>query len=282
MNNKKLVAFILVTMLSIASFAHGYTYFWCYTSGDWDSAAVWGGTAPSPMVDGQALVYNGATLNVDKSEQGAWDCTIGYAGGNELGATINIASDITWTIHNSLMLADGAVGIINVYGTAQSSGLRMGLRTVGAGTINVYSGGTLKVGNGGWPINLGEVASANINLIGTGNMEILGDWNLNLYSGRGHIDIEAGQLKVLGDHRTELQTFINSGWITSHGGNSTHCYLAVTYVDGYTYVKTEGCTCSSYLPSDLNRDCYVDMLDLAFMSQNWLGCTIATDPNCVD
>jgi hypothetical protein len=284
MKNKKIVVSMLVAMLSLAGIAHAYTYFWCYNSGDWDAAAIWGGTAPSPSVEGQALVYNGATLVVNTSGQGAWDCTLGYAGGNDLGATVTINSDIIWTVHNSLMLADGAVGIINVYGTAQASGLRMGLRTVGEGTINVYSGGTLKVGYGGWPINIGEVASSNINLIGTGSMEIGGDggWYLNLNSGRGHIDIEAGQLKVLGDRRTELQNFINNGWITSRGGNSSHCYLIVTYVDGYTYVKTEGCTCTTYLPADLNHDCYVDMLDLAYMSQNWLDCTITTDANCVN
>jgi hypothetical protein len=34
-----------------------------------------------------------------------------------------------------------------------------------------------------------------------------------------------------------------------------------------------------FLPSDINHDCFVDLFDLALMTQNWLDCT-SPDPNC--
>lgn len=36
-----------------------------------------------------------------------------------------------------------------------------------------------------------------------------------------------------------------------------------------------------YLPSDLNRDCIIDLLDLVLMSQEWLLCTLPDQENCV-
>lgn len=291
MKNKMTIVLMLVMVLGLAGMAQAYTLSWCFTSGNWADAARWDAVKPLPTLDGQAIVYNGATLDVTTAGQGAWDAAIGYEPSVNpgVGVTVNVAAGIEFTINNSLMVGNGNTGTLNIYGTVLSKGIRV---TTGAsgdlpglrGTVNVYSGGLLKVGDGGWAITVGEgTAGGSINLKGTGSMEVGGDgaFHMNLNSGRGHIDIEAGQLKVLGNHQTALQTFVNNGWITSRGGSSEHCSLVVSYLDGYTYVKTTGCTCTTNLQADLNKDCYVDMSDLAFLAQNWLNCTVSTDPDCV-
>lgn len=38
--------------------------------------------------------------------------------------------------------------------------------------------------------------------------------------------------------------------------------------------------CESYLPGDINKDCYVNFIDIAAMSENWLNCNDAGNPNC--
>ena len=282
MKNKMIIVLALVAMLSLAGVAQAYTYSWCSSSGDWADPARWD-VMPSPTVAGCALIYNGAILNVTTNGQGTNDCALGYVPG---GATVNVAAGITWTCSGSLMLGhDGGTGVFNISGTVYANGnLRMSTNAVGGGTVNVDNGGTFIVGGtGGGAINIGEAAPASINLKGSGSMIVNGDggWHLEFYGGRGHIDIESGELKVLGNYVSALQTRVDSGWITSHGGGSPHCALAVSFLDGYTYVKTVGCVCTTYLPADVNHDCYVDMLDLALLAQNWLDCTVATDPACV-
>jgi hypothetical protein len=289
MSKKIKMVLAMVVMLGLAGSAQAYQLSWCISSGNWADPARWD-VMPSPTLDGDALIYNGAVLDVTTPGQGASNCAIGYP---QDGATVNVAAGIEWTVTNSLRVGYDykaspppsyiGTGVLNVYGTARSGGLRVSTSATSAGTINVYNGGTLKVGLGGWAINIGEGAPAAIYLKGNGSMEVEGDgnWNMNLNNGRGHIDIEAGQLKVLGDHRTELQSCVNNGWITSHGGYSPRCSLAVTLLGGYTYVKTTGCTCVTYLPADLNRDCYVDMRDIAMFAQGWMSCTNPADVNCV-
>jgi len=171
---------------------------------------------------------------------------------------------------------------LNVYGTVHSAGLIVSETATSNGTVNVFSGGTLNVGEGGWGINVGQAAPGRINLNDTGNMVIDGDggWHLNLYSGRGHIDIEAGQLKVKGDHRTELQSCANNGWISGYG---TAGNVVVAYDAGLnqTIVTADVVPPGlEELPGDINGDGYVNIEDFAAFAEDWLKCTATSDPNC--
>lgn len=38
--------------------------------------------------------------------------------------------------------------------------------------------------------------------------------------------------------------------------------------------------CTTTIPGDLNRDCYVDFRDFAVFTDNWLRCSHSTDPDC--
>jgi hypothetical protein len=221
MCKKVKVVLAMMAMLSLAGSTQAYTYSWCSSSGNWGDSARWD-IMPAPTQEGMALIYNGATLDVTTPGQGTWDCALGYAPG---GATVNIAAGIEWDVTNSLIVGhDGGVGVLNVYGTAHSSGLRVNTNDAGAGTVNVFNGGLLKVGYGGWAIDMGQgAAGGRINLNGNGSMIVDGDgnWHMEFYGGRGHIDIESGSLKVLGNWVGALQTRINNGWITGYDGTGT-------------------------------------------------------------
>lgn len=216
------VLLAMVAMLALVGTAQAYTYSWCYTSGDWADSAIWDVT-PAPTQQGMALLYNGAVVNVTTAGQGTWDLALGYAGGNEEGAIVNVAAGIEWVASGSSLIGHGSSGVLNVNGTASLAGLRMATSGTSTAVINVNNGGTLNVGVGGWAIGIGEAAPASINLNGSGNMVIGGDggWHLELYSGRGHIDIEAGSLKVLGNYVGPVQSRIDSGWITGYNGTGT-------------------------------------------------------------
>jgi hypothetical protein len=222
MGKKVKTVLVVLVMLSLAGSAHAYVYSWCSTSGDWGDSARWD-AMPSPAVEGQALIYNGAVLDVTTAGQGAWDCAIGYDTG---GGTVNIPAGIKWDVSTNLMVGHGNTGVLNVNGTARSGGLQVttGVSSTTSGTVNVNSGGLLKVGLGGWAIGIGQGAAGGcINLNGSGSMVIDGDggWHLDLYGGRGHIDIESGSLKVVGDRRTELQGYVDNGWITGYDNTGT-------------------------------------------------------------
>jgi hypothetical protein len=234
MSNRVKFVLAMVLMLGLAGSARAYTYSWCSSSGDWGDSARWD-VMPSPTLEGCALIYNGAVLDVTTQGQGSWDCALGYAPG---GATVNIAAGIEWDVASSGMVGHGGTGVLNVNGTAHFAGLRV---TSGAadslGTINVNNGGLLKAGLGGWAVEMGEgAAGGRINLNGNGSMIVDGDggWHLEFYSGRGHIDIEGGSLKVLGNWVGPIQTRINNGWITGYDGTGT--VNAATFDGTYTVV----------------------------------------------
>ena len=45
--------------------------------------------------------------------------------------------------------------------------------------------------------------------------------------------------------------------------------------------EVSGLLCSTFLPQDLNQDCYVNMLDFAMFATGWLSCTNPRDPTCI-
>ena len=282
MKNKITIVLLLIVLLSFSGMVQA-GLFWSAGSGDWATGSSWD-VGTKPVAGDQAIILWNHTITVTGNE---------YAGLIDLGyvanGTLNIAAGgslTTETMHVG-QTAEGnfEVGTLNVYGTAYAEQLFVANeRANGRGVLNVYSGGVMTAG--AWHCNIGntgtqEGAGGRVNLKGTGSMNVNTTSDGILMTANGHIDIEAGQLKVLGDYQSQLQGYINAGLITSNGGNSSHCYPVVSYLDGYTYVKTEGCTCVTFLPADLNRDCYVDMLDLAFLAQNWLDCTNPADSNCV-
>ena len=217
---------VLVVMLCLAGSAGAYTYSWCSSSGNWGDSARWD-VKPSPALVGCALIYNGAVLNVTYPGQGAWDCALGYTPG---GATVNIDAGIEWQVANSGMVGHGATGVLNVYGTAYFSGLRVSTSAASSGTINVYDSGSLEIDGGA---AIGEAGTARVNLRGSAVMFVEGTLTM---TAAGRIDIADGFLEVAGNQVAQLTTYKNDGWITAYGGTGT--VNTPTYSAGYTTVTT--------------------------------------------
>jgi len=296
----------MVVMLNLAGSARAdYTpYFWGNTSGDWASPGTWanhwepvppGHHIPSPEAryDGNgvpiqgyediAITIGGVTINVTTDGQG---CVQLYQGYHVGVTTLNIAAgkhlQVTMTAQVGLgndASPEIATGILNVYGSFYCKKLFVPNSKTDTGIINIYAGGSVDVNEWGCDVGFADAnafdATGTVNFKG-GIMTIQGALVINL---KGLINIEAGTLKVFGDVRTQLQGYVDNGRITSFGGVSPLCFPVVSFLDGYTYVKTR--TCVTYLPADLNQDCYVDTLDFAMMAAHWLDCTEPTDSNCV-
>jgi hypothetical protein len=279
MSKKIKIVLAMVVMLSLAGSAQAaVNYFWGNASGDWAATSgVWGEhpvccTVPSPTsIDHDiAITIGTVTIDVTTAGQGAIDLMGGYHTGN---GVINIHPGIYWQITGYGQIGCGndadtdvASLVLNVYGTASFGQLVVNNSKFDAGTVNVYDGGSVVAGT----CTVGFVDSnvtGTINLKKSGSMTVNGPLTMNP---KGHIDIETGQLKVSGDYRTQLQGYVNNGWITSYGEASPRCFPVVSLLGGYTYVKTGGCTCVTYLPADINHDCYVDMLDIEVLAENWL------------
>ena len=280
MRQKNIFVIAMVVMLSLAGIVQAVTI-WGAASGDWGSLSSWRDPKQIPVAGDQAIPFNGQIVDVTNA-QGCGTLNIGYV----YNATVNVAAsgNLTVTTLHVGQTAEGnlEVGTMNVNGIVTAQTLYVANeRANGRGVLNVYNSGLLTV-NGVF-----NVSNSGTNLPGAGgtiNLKggiLVGESGLGVViNQQGHIDIEAGTLKLKGDQRSQIQGYINNGWITSHNG-SPHCSPVVSYLDGYTYVKTTGCTCTTYLPADLNHDCYVDMLDLASLAQHWLTCTVPTDSNCV-
>jgi hypothetical protein len=245
MSKKVKILLAMVVMLGLAGSAQAYQYSWCISSGDWDGPGTWD-VKPAATLAGEAFIYNGAVLDVTTPGNGAFHLAIGYP---QDSATVNIAAGIDWTVSYSLRLGIDygpgytGTGTLNVNGTANVGYMSMSTTATSASVLNVNSGGKLNiVGNvvNGYAASasVGVAAPGRINLNGTGNMVIddgIGSWDLELNSGRGHIDIEAGSLKMLGDWRTNLAGYIASGWITGYDGTGT--VLAPVLEGNYTIVR---------------------------------------------
>ena len=286
---------ILILVLSLAGMAQAGDLYWGNASGDWSSANTWAETpayrdVPSPIYvagDPQwqdiAITIGDVTINVTTDGQGAVDLMGGYHTGNGI---LNVAAGKHLQITHTAQVGCGndadafiASLTVNVYGSFFSEQLRVGDSLMDSGIVNVYDGGSLDVGTGGCTVGKysATTGTGKINLIG-GTMTVSSAVTINP---KGLINIEKGQLKVIGDKRTTLQGYINDGKITSFGGKFWRCVPKVTYESGWTYVRTSGgCVCESYPEGDFNHDCYVDFADLSFLADSWLDCTNPADANC--
>ena len=282
---------VLIVILSFIDCARAdYPYFWSTASGDWSANTTWDMGFP-PLPDGHpehgdydyALIIGGVTLNVTSDGQGSADCALGYSNGSNI---VNVAAGKHLQINHALDVGIGdsasmVTGTLNLAesATAFCERLQMGIGGAGcSGVINIENGATLVVNSWGGDI-VGHAGTGVVNMHGTGSMEFRSGTGLTIGTG-SRIDIEKGQLKVMGDWHTKLQGYIDDGRITSNDGYSPHCFPVVSFLDGYTYVKTDGCTCAAYLPADLNRDCYVDLPDFVLLADNWLDCANPLDANC--
>ena len=241
-----------------------YYWNWGY-AGNWDSNAIWvapaegnpNGIIPTPIQSNgnqcMLLSLNTSLITVTAAGgatgQGACDLLVGYIWGGVV--TLRIDAGVDFTVRNYLTIGYasnagvGAKGVVDLYGTAHSQALHFaGADVNSTGTLNIYDGATYTLGAGGcligatWPPSYTVCGTGFINMTGTGSMVINGNPTGAIeMTSKGHIDIEGGALKVLGDYQTLLQGYVNNGWITGYDGDGTINVALGTGADaGYTVV----------------------------------------------
>ncbi|MEN6386252.1 MAG: PEP-CTERM sorting domain-containing protein [Phycisphaerales bacterium] len=222
MNMKLKVALVMIMMsLAVSSQAGGL--YWSANSGDWASGSSWD-VGSKPGAGDQALVLWDHTITVTGNEQ-AGTVNLGYVANGWLniaaGGSLNVGTmHVGQTDEGNL-----EVGTMNVNGTVTAQTLYVAFeRNNGRGVLNVNNGGLVTVNEGFYmsTTNTTEVdAFARINLNGNGS--IISNWGyaVQLQNAKAHIDLEAGFLKFKGDQRAQIETYINSGWLTAYDGNGT-------------------------------------------------------------
>ena len=224
------IVLVLAAILNLVGFVHADVYFFSVASGNWATGSIWNqGYSPSAdnMNPHHALLAH--TVDVT-SDQGSGHLSIGYGG----QATVNVVAGADLLVDGILFLGhvSGDTGILNLYGTAYAKQMNVGHAAGATGRVNIYDSGYIEIGSSG--CNVGTTGSGFINLRGNGSMIVDGTFTMGATPSVSKIDIQTGQLSVLGDHRTQLQGYINNGRIVAYSGAGT--VNAPTYSGGYTTV----------------------------------------------
>jgi alpha-galactosidase len=289
MSKKIKMVLVLAAMLSLAGAVQAGD--WVSVSsktGDWFTVAWDSGHAPPGNTDTALIIDSTITLPSPGITGSLDNLYVGFVLSSTL--TVNAGANLSVTFTESVAKQGGVTGVLNLYGTNYGGWLRVGNEEANSmGTVNVYSGGLLTTGNVLTGCDIGFASGTGygkVNLKGTGSMNVGGGSGLNIYA-TGHLDMEAGKLRVAGNQITQLADYIASGKITGYGGAGTvNAPVLGTGPDaGYTVVTANGLppTCASqgvYLPADLNHDCYVNFADLMLFVEDWLKCNDSLDPMC--
>jgi hypothetical protein len=213
MSKKMVYVGVVALLLGFMSVAQAEWKSISSQTGNWDEVA-WDTPGPAGTGDFAALIDSHLDLTTAKVNLD--NLSVGFA----VDSSLNVLSpggsaSVVW----SLMVGhNGGVGTLNLYGSNVSGGwVRIGNNEAGArGIANVYSGGKLSSGNIGEGFGIGnDTGYGYVNLIGTGSMDVTA-LSLNIYA-TGHLDIEAGKLRVIGDQVAAMQAYIASGKITGYG-----------------------------------------------------------------
>ncbi len=140
--------------------------------------------------------------------------------GSDAGAALTVDGG-TLTVYNWVPVADGPgrIGTLNVISGAMTVvGDDISVGREGEGTLNM-TGGTITVGN----LRIGDRATGTgiVNLDG-GTIIINSNLRMRIESGSvGTMDVKAGTMIIDGDALSDVQGFIDNGWITAYNGNGT-------------------------------------------------------------
>jgi hypothetical protein len=286
---------LLLSVLSVAQASEADPYEWCrYQTGDWDTV-YWeydefpGQPAPPAGPNDFALLFDSNIVITHDAHP--LNLSVGFLMNSKLTVMPGGSVSVVWSLmvgHNE------GVGTLDLYGSAYGRWVRVGNNEKGArGTVNVYSGGKLTSGDLGEGCGIGnDTGWGYVYLKGTGSMDVNSLVN-NSYGDpvfirdTGHLDIEAGKLRVKGDQVSQLSDYIVNGKITGYNGKGTvnTPVLGTDEDDGWTVVTAEPApgTCAGqgvYLPSDLTQDCYVNFADFAIFAGNWLTCNDPQNSAC--
>ncbi len=157
--------------------------------------------------------------------------------------------------------------------------------TVGqvTGALWLIDGGTLRVylEVGGTGVSLRYMIN-NIAYQLNSAISLDGGWNhyrLTFDNGTMKIYENDGIIGTLVTGLTEMMAPTGTLRIGSYGGTQRYFWGWLDEVRLYGNT-TAVCGDFGYLPADINKDCYVNDLDIKMLADNWLDCTFEGDANC--
>ena len=221
----------LMVVLAISSGGVFADAIWIAGDGNWSTASNW--STGNPPVYGEVTrissgLSSDVTVTVDSVVTRPAYTSIGFEGHPVL-VTLNIETggDLRTEPGKSLRL--GGNGIININGGTL---VPWGAAIIG-GEININDG-IMSIGSSTWEIKSGSVITVNGGIFALSSLPSTGAAAIN----GGMIDIRAGRFRMTGDRRTNVEGYIDSGFLVAYGGDMNYG-LEVTYDGTNTWVDSK-------------------------------------------
>ncbi len=210
-----LVSFVLV--LSLVGDVQAADVIWTDAGPDhlWSTPTNWDtGTLPTPADTAQIDMLPGPII----ANEGAVKVHEVSAGDTSSGALTVDGGTLTTTEYIRVGRGAGSNGTLNMISGTITIGANLILGQKGHGTLNM-AGGTITVG-GTLQIARKPEATGHVNL--DGGIIIANSIVMRRDVGSvGTMDVTAGTLIINGDALSNVQGFIDNGWITAYDGNGT-------------------------------------------------------------
>jgi len=189
--------------------------------------------------------------------------------------------------------AAGAGLSINTAAFHATNNIKIGVNTAGSGSITIYPDSssldtwiTMQC----WILEVGVNGSGTLTNLG-GTVKVWSEWfNVAAWAGTGHvqldggtilseglhmgaggsIDIAGGTLIINDNYTNQIAGWISSGQLTAYNGKGTVHYDYDITNSGATTITATAC---ARPVGDLNRDCVVNLSDIAVVAGNWLADT---------
>jgi hypothetical protein len=226
----KKIGFISILVI-LASTLYAADSTWDGGAGDhlWSSPANWAGDV-LPPAGNRILMYGDDYINYDLASSTINKLIAGVASPDFPGSTINVSSgSITNGSYWYVGSGAGQFATLNISGSANVRTRDLDVGAAGAfGQVNVSGGqltmtGTTGVGVG---LNIPFDASSWGKLVITDGNVVTTILTINDVGTTGYIDISGnGMFRWVGDHRTEVNNYIGSSWITAEDGTKTPLVL---------------------------------------------------------
>ena len=297
---KKMIYLCVVVVLSMAMKASAVGYYYFSNGGGdqkWNNMANWTTSELAlPSYENVSDVYLGyapvaapsVPVIVDGTMATAsfWGLNVGIDAPAEIdvvsGGRSGIPGSQWWVGCNEWVGTSNGHGVVNIDGAGSvgygeswviASG-NVAAANCGSGIVNITNGGQMVLG--WWGSSIGTKGTGTVNII-NGTMTYWGG-GLTIGTG-GRIVLYPGtKFDLKGDQTTLVNGLIAQGRITS---NSSRCSLVVVYDEDFDWTHvTSTCTCTTFKTGDFNHDCYVDFLDLADFTSQWLSCTDPLNMAC--
>lgn len=266
---KKTYLIAISLVICACSLASAGTKTWTNSTGDgdWSRASNWSPGIPQSN-DTANISPSAGNPIIHSGSQVASIVKIGYTGTGQSDLYINTGA--TLSVGNSVVVGDGADGVVNVNGgfldivlgpTDTYGYLIVGGSNGADGTVEM-TGGMIQT----WDLLVGYYGGTGTINLDAGTIDVAktgGGLSLTI---RGLINIKDGVLLLDGDQTVACSSQIDSGQIIAYDGNGT---VLIDY-DNVNPGKTTIWATSPSLQADFDSSNNVDTSDLVYVAKTWL------------